>query len=44
MDADSGTEETVEDTDAESVPETEPDADTHVPVPVPPEDIEASGK
>ena len=44
MDVDSGTEETVEDTDAESVPETEPDADTHVPVPVPPEDIEASGK
>ena len=44
MDADSGTEETVEDTDAESVPETEPDADTHAPVPVPPEDIEASGK
>ena len=42
--ADSGTEETVEDTNAESVPETEPETDTHAPVPVPPEDIEASGK
>ena len=41
---DTDTEETIEDTETEMVPETEPTADPHAPVPVPPEDIEASGK
>ena len=41
---DTDAEETIEDTEIEMVPETEPTADPYAPVPVPPEDIEASGK
>ncbi|MEY8433201.1 SpaA isopeptide-forming pilin-related protein [Lachnospiraceae bacterium 48-42] len=40
---DTDTEETIEDTETETTQETEPETDPHAPVPVPPEDIEASG-
>lgn len=40
---DTDTEETIEDTETEMAPETEPETDPYAPVPVPPEDIEASG-
>lgn len=40
---DTDTEETIEDTETETTQETEPETDPYAPVPVPPEDIEASG-